>query len=905
MSMYYGMSLPFDASHMSGMLTSSLYSSSTTPTHLSQQQQQPLALPLSLAPSVGSAVTLQQYQQLVILQQLQQQQQQLEAANARSPAGDESNIAQQREQLHMRQQQLQQQQQQQQHQQQLQQRPPAPRGRPQSHTSGLISQSASSFSPLSSPTNAAASASLSSQLSSAPPSVAAARFDRYTNVNEAMSDNEYVAMLAERWRGGGYEGQSLRQLAVEDLAERKKARRRTSHSASTSATSPSSSALAASALAHSSGSSPLRPVHTPLRANGHGSGAAHLSVPTPSSFLVSHFNFSPLSPNNHASPTASTPASLLSPGRDGLGPLFSPSRFYASPADRHGHTKQTKKRMRDHDVTLQPLNLNTDDDGDEQPQQQPHEPQQRTQQQKEHDTYLRQPPAAHTTTNGRHSYHDNGDNNLTELNQFKGNNNNNKRAAGGNDNNGGNQPTQQRAGKRHNGPAANKRSHSRKSKQQRDEQQRSDTDSKQRERQLHRDSASNGVASASLIPFPLSSLTTPMRSGKADPLFSPTDVSRLSVDTPSLFSPLQTPQRHPAQHNQFFSETPQHSFTHLFSPGPALFASSSSHFPSPAAFVGMTPATPERKNRNRLTAASPIQLLLPSPLSSPAHEQHFDSNKSSSNSNSGSKSEERPSSSSQATGIVSASSVSLVSVSDASRSGSSASPSLSPGLAPLSFPATPTPLNKTRASQGNQSFLVTPNTAQRASGDNDDDSANHHDSNHSAAASQPSAASNEVSPASSSSSSDSSAAASVFSPSHSTLRFEPLHDLHTDPILASPYRMTLSMAMPLPLPMSLSSPFATPSVPTRHRSTALLLSSPSSSLSEHDSLRPPSNSSRAETPIAQSTPSQLLPLLPATPNTPRQHADRQQAGSGEWEEMDKEKEQQRVQHSVPEPMMIA
>ena len=618
MSMYYGMPLPFDASsHMNGLLTSSLYSSSTTPTHLSQQQQ-PLALPLSLAPSVGSAVTLQQYQQLFILQQLQHQQQQLEAANARSPAAEDSNVVQQ---SHHQQHQHQQQQLQHHHHQQQQ-------GSQQTVTSGLLPRPGTSFSPLSSPAHAGTSSSTVSHVSSTLPSSALSRFDLFTNVSEAMNDGEYVAMLAERWRGGGYDGQSLRQLAMDDLAERRKAKRRFPHLLSASAMSPASSALAASALAHSSStvSSPLRPMHTPLRASGHGSSSSgtHLTLPTPSSFLASHFNFSPLSPTNHSSPTANTPASLLSPGRDGLGPLFSPSRFYASPADRQA--KHGKKRMRDSDMTLQPLSLNTDDD--EQQHQQHHKQQQ---QQTEHSMYAQQHSMAHSSTNGRHA-EDEDDNSRVALEQPKVDSRK-KRSAGSSASSSASssKAIQQRTGKKQEGAGGNKKGYTRKSKQRKDGQQ-PHTDNRQQQQHAH--GATNGgtsTSATSLISFPLSSLATPLRSGKADPLFSPADSSsRATLDLPSLFSPLQTPQRPAAQHNQFFSETPQHSFTHLFSPGPALFASSASHFPSPAPFVGMTPATPERKHRNRMTAASPIQLLLPSPLSSPAgneqqQQRHYDS----------------------------------------------------------------------------------------------------------------------------------------------------------------------------------------------------------------------------------------------------------------------------------------
>ena len=886
MSMYYGMSLPFDASHMNGMLTSSLYSSSTTPTHLSQQQQQPLALPLSLAPSMSSAVSLQQYQQLIILQQLQQQQQQLEAANARSPAGEEGKIAQQSHQQHP-------QHQQQQQQQQRQHPQPQQHGSLEAHSSGLASHSASGFSPLSSPSHATSGSSHASHSCSTSSSLATARFDHYTNVNEAMSDNEYVTMLAERWRSGGYDGQSLRQLAVDDLAERRKARRRFPHPLSTAVMSPSSSALAASALAHSSVSSPLRALHTPLRLSGHG-GGAHLAVPTPSSFLSSHFNFSPLSPSNHVSPTASTPASLLSPGRDGLGPLFSPSRFYASPADRHG--KPTKKRVRDSDMSLQPLNLATDEDEQQHPQQ--HE--QRQQQRPAHSSYVHVHPNAHNATNGRHV--DEGEHNKVAHVQLRDNSNKRQASSGNNTT----RTRQQRAGRKQDGEAVNKRGGSRRAKQQKDEQQQHDSNSshsKQRGQQQHPHSATNGAgtsSSTSLIPFPLSSLATPMRPTKTDPLFSPNDASRLTVDAPSLFSPLQTPQRPAAQHNQFFSETPQHSYTHLFSPGPALFASSSSHFPSPAVFQGMTPATPERKHRTRLTASSPIQLLLPSPLSSPAtsneqHQPHYNGN----SSNQNDKHDEKPTSSSQCSLTVSASTVTLTGVGSASGVGSSTSPSISPTLVPLplTFPATPTPLDKKRESQDGSGFLSV-NGIQRAT----DDDSNHDNSDSGAAVGQSNAASQSASPSSSSASSDSSAAASMFSPAPSTLRFEPLHDLND---VVTPYRLSLSLT--LPLPMSLQSPFATPSVPARHRSTAHLLSSPSSSMADHDTLRPPHNSSRADAPIAQSTPSQLIPLLPATPSTERRHDGTEAANSSEWDEMDKDKTQQQqpVEHSLPEPMMIA
>ena len=893
MSMYYGMSIPFDAaSHMNSLLSSSLYSSSTTPTHLSQQQQQPLALPLSLAPSVSSPLTLQQYQQLFVLQQLQQQQQQLEAANARSPTGDDSNAAQlslslnqhqqhqhQQLHLHLQQQRLQQQQQ------HLQQH-----GGAHTQVSSLMSQSSSGLSPLSSPVHAAEqSSSTAASLSSS--SSGSARFDHYTTVNEAMNDNEYVAMLAERWRSGGYDGQSLRQLAVDDLAERRKARRRLPRPLSTSLTlSPASSALAASAMSHSHSStaSPLRQLHTPLRASGQ-SGSNHLSLPTPSSFLASHFNFSPLSPSNHQSPTASTPASLLSPSRDGLGPLFSPSRFYASPADRNHHGKQLRKRGRDSDVTLQPLNLNTEDD---EQQQQPHQQQQQQQQ-----------TSVHIVTNGDAADKDKAAHEPTKENRKK------KRSSASN----GNGKSQQRAGaqeQQQESATGNKKSTGRSAKLQ---QQHSSEHNKHLSNHVH--SAVNGLTangSMSLLPFPLSSLSTPLRSGKADPLFSPADGPRGAADTPSLFSPLQTPQRPATQHNQFFSETPQHSFTHLFSPGPALFASSSSHFPSPAAFVSMTPATPERKPRNRLTAASPIQLLLPSPLSSPAanasnEQQHNgqqhaqDSNSSSSSSSSqhhtnhtssdSHHKDEQPSGSSSSRSQSST----AISVSTSSRlSGPSFSPSMSPTNA-LSFPATPTHVDKKRAAQESQHGSAT------------DSNGSNHGNSSGSNTELAAGASSGAQPVMSPSASHSSTAGSLFSPSPSALRFEPLHDLD------SPHRMS-SMAMSLTLPLSFSSPFATPSVPARHRSAALMLSSPSSSRSEHDSLRPPHNSSRAETPIAQSTPSHLQPLLPNTPNTPHRLHRSHPASDSDWDELNKEskeqqqqqqQQQERVEHSVPEPMMIA
>ena len=904
MSMYYGMSLPFDASHMNGMLTSSLYSSSTTPTHLSQQQQQPLALPLSLAPSMGSTVTLQQYQQLLVLQQLQQQQQQLEAANARSPAGDDSSVQQNHQRLLQRQQLRQQQQQQQQH------------SSSRSNTSApLISHGASSLSPLSSPAHAATSPSLPSQASSTASSSAAQRFNQYTDVTEAMNDGEYVTMLAERWRSGGYEGQSLRQLAVDDLAERRRARRRYPHPLSTSALSPSSSALAASALAQSSGSSPLRPLHTPLRPSGYGSSSAsHLAVPTPSSFLASHFNFSPLSPSNNVSPTATTPASLLSPGRDGLGPLFSPSRFYASPAD--GHGKQAKKRMRDSDMTLLPLNLNTDDDE----QQQQHPPQRQQQQPRTGlSTYTHRQSAVHGDMNGHSTAegddsieHRASDEQFVDVSP-------NKRVAGGsgdidsNTSRIGNKATQQRPFKKQEAAVGNRRAHSRKAKQPRDESQQksSKSDNKRRERPHSAHSATNGATSASfssLNPFPVSnSLATPMRLSRPDPHFSLHDGSRLSVDAPSVFSPLQTPQRPAAPHNQFFSETPQHSFTHLFSPGPALFGSSSSHFPSPAAFVGMTPATPERKHRNRLAAASPIQLLLPSPLSSPApateHQPLYDSNNSSkrdSGNDNNRTHAEKPSASSHSSSVVSSvgsDEAALFGTTNGGRGKSLTSPSASPGLAPLTFPGTPTPLDKRTARQdGSHYFSLAHNGTQPVQ------DGHNHSARSGAADTESSAQFNVASPKSSSPSSEPSAAAaaSIFSPAPPSSRFEPLHDMGNVDVGASPYRMALS------LPMSLSSQFATPSVPARHRSATLLLSSPSSASSDTAALRPPSNASSADTPIAQSTPSQLLPLRPATPNTERANSHGSSVKRSEWDDINQQdKEQQRVQLAVPEPMMIA
>ena len=920
MSMYYGLSLPFDAAHMNGMLPSSLYSSSTTPTHLSQQQQQPLALPLSLAPSLGGAVTLQQYQQLYLLQQLQQQQQ-LEAANATSPAGNDISAAQDMQQRTL------QQQQQQQHRQQLSQLQ-------QQHqlaeaTTDSSQPSTAGFSPLSSPTRSAAYSALSSShASSALPSSVLRRFDAYTSVSEAMNDAEYVAMLAERWRGGGYGGQSLKQLAIDDLAERRKAKRRQPVPLSTHANSPSHPA---SSLALPSGSSsPLRSLHTPLRANGHGSHS-QLAAPTPSSFLASHFNFSPLTSRTQTPLTANTPASLLSPGRDGLGSLFSPSRFYASPAVRGG--KQAgKKRTRDGAMTLQPLNLNADDDEQS--------PKQSQQQHTEQHSYMHQQHASSnsSTANGYHAVGgDDDDARIRAAHDSFQPEHAMKRAAGSSggdeaddsevrhDGVHGSKQTQQRGGKRNEGAAGGKRSNSRKAKQQKEKQQQLNGDGKRRQQ----NGASSGSSSLApnLSAFALSSLTTPMRSGKADPLFSPNEVSRLSVDPPSLFSPLQTPQRPALQHSQFFSETPQHSFTHLFSPGPALFSSSASSFHSPAAFAGMTPATPERKPRNRLSAASPIQLLLPSPLSSPAAVQHsseqqqqrqqtYDGGRQDGGAH---KADDKPLSSLSITVNISSPSnaKSLGGGGEASRRTSFNSPSVSPTLSALTFPDTPTPLDKKKAAQDGQSFLLHANGQRRTADEAHNNSS--HSNSADGSASRPtldtSAASLLSSPTNSSSSSPSpsAASASLFSPSHSTLRFEPLHDLG-DMASPSPYRSSPHSLLPMPLslPMSLQSPFATPSAPARHRSSALLLSSPSSSLSaHHDSLQPPTNPSRAEPPVAQSTPSQLLPLLPATPATTR----RESGGGGEaasmrgeWEELDKDaarKEQQRVEHSLPEPMMIA
>lgn len=408
---------------------------------------------------------------------------------------------------------------------------------------------------------------------------------------------------SERWRGSGVMslGSSTSSFPSSSLSSSlpsTTSHLRFLHPYNNPAISPASSSLAVASLTHSStsspsSSSPLRPLHTPLR-HSHSSSSSHLNLPTPSSFLTSspHFSFSPLSPSHHSSsPTANSPASLLSPVRDG-GHLFSPSRFYVSPPK---STRQLRKRTRDFLAPVQPLQLHTEEDDEH-----------------DNDTASQPHPITHNkaATAGRGK---------------------DKTATGGS--------TSQKGRAAQSGKGkkvkidANNAAAIKKEKARADQAAQSSTDQ-----------ATSSAANASSRATPLDS--TPLRPiHKSDGLFSPldgfssspavhshgVDVSSSSTSSSSasssLFSPLQTPQRHSGGHKHFFTDTP-HNLSSLFSPAPnaspftSLLHSSSypSHplpvhlsFPSPSPFTSLTPATPERR-RNPRSIGSPIQLLLPSPL---------------------------------------------------------------------------------------------------------------------------------------------------------------------------------------------------------------------------------------------------------------------------------------------------
>ena len=531
------------------------------------------------------------------------------------------------------------------------------------HRASQAADSASSFFPLLSPLSAP-SYDFSSSPSASQPSSAHVR-------GSGGSAFQFPQQPSERWTaaaGGGAvpltaastlsSPASVQPLLPELPAAAVDSNGRFLHAAGASLSSAAEQAAASQPqpAAPSSSASPLRPFATPLRLRLPLQSASHLSLPTPfSASFLSHFNFSPMSPSSQQRAAASprpSPPSLLLPLREGAAPLaqlFSPSRFWLSPPSAAGGRKKrsreqlaeaaSREQAAAAEQELEAAGEGGEDEEDAEDEEQ-------------------QPAAARRDAaqlvKGRRNARDSAVESRKKKRKKRG------RAAA----------SRQQQQLRVQAAAGGRR---------KDCGHRADREAAAAEQQADglladagalpsSSSSLGGSAGAASLALTAASLrrgapppppSTPLRSAlRPDaPLFSPSEGLGLfqPASDPSssaagglLFSPLHTPQR--AQlpsshsHSHFFSETPSQSpgvsqLHHLFSPvafhsqlqphahsqqpqqqqTPQQSSLGSLTFASPSPFAQLTPATPERRQRHPGAAASPIALLLCSPL--PASQQ--------------------------------------------------------------------------------------------------------------------------------------------------------------------------------------------------------------------------------------------------------------------------------------------